>query len=665
MTPMTGAVSNECGDENRLDPDLESVGHPVWLLDADGSIRDLNAAARRDGAFDRATVVGRRFWDVAWWPDRPLAPSLLRAGHTAALTDGGAHIRLAPPEGGGPSPTVEITFSLTGSGDSGEGVTVVAQAPPPDDAVFGTASSRYLGLRRLAVGLASAITVDEVITAMADLIAPAVGACLALVAEVDGDTTAGAGATVPTELIPALTAAIDGPTPVVVDDPDVLQAVGATIGTGPGSDPPARLTVHPMPRPPDLYLPAIAVVLAWSPTSLAHAADRDAGDVLALCGAALRRTQAMQRADELSTVMEALDHRAPIGIVYFDASLRVVHVNERLSAMTGVPTDDQVGRTVREIAPHLADTIEVILANVLATGRPTEKTEIHGKLRSATDEESIWEAAFVPVTDRAGTCVGVAAIVEDITEQRRNLEELERLYERERMVADRLQQGLRPDRLPVLEGYEIATRYVAGTFGLRVGGDWYDLITLGSDRYGLVMGDVVGHGLDAALTMTSIHHALAGLCHAIAKPGPLLDRLDDYLAHDGDRYVATLFYGLLEPSTGRLTFSSAGHPPALLVTADGVSTLLMAGRGVPLGITGETRPDANVVLEPGDTLVLYTDGILERRGEPLDVGLERLIEAASHPPDDLNDFATHLLAEVSDPGHDDDIALLVLRRRSL
>jgi len=662
---MTDAASNECGDENRLETDLDAVGYPVWLLDADGSIRDLNAAAQRDGAFDRATVVGRRFWDVAWWPDRPLAPSLLRAGHTAALTDGDAHIRLAPPEGGGPSPTVEITFSLTGSGDSGEGRTLVAQAPPRDGVVFGTASSRYLGLRRLAAGLASAITVDEVITAMADLIAPAVGACLALVAEVDGDTTAGAGATVPTELIPALTAAIDGATPVVVDDPDVLQAVGATAGAPHDSGNPARLTVHPMPRPPDLYLPAIAVVLAWSRTSLAHAADQDAGDVLALCGAALHRAQAMKRADELATVMDALDRRAPIGIVSFDASLRVVHVNERLSAMTGVPTDDQVGRTVREIAPHLADTIEVILAKVLATGNPTEKTEIHGNLRGETDEDSIWEAAFVPVTDRAGACVGVAAIVEDITERRRTLEELERLYERERMVADRLQQGLRPDRLPALEGYEIATRYVAGTFGLRVGGDWYDLITLGSDRYGLVMGDVVGHGLDAALTMTSIHHALAGLCHAIAKPGPLLDHLDDYLTHDGDRYVATLFYGLLEPSTGRLTFSSAGHPPALLVTADGVPTPLTAGRGVPLGITGETRPDADIVLEPGDTLLLYTDGILERRGEPFDVGLERLIHAASHPHDDLNDFASHLLAEVPDPDHSDDIALLALRRLSL
>ncbi|MGD2052262.1 MAG: SpoIIE family protein phosphatase [Acidimicrobiia bacterium] len=659
-----GAASNECGNEIRLEADLGSVAHPVWLLDADGSVLDLNESARRGGAFDRSTVVGRRFWDVAWWPDRPLAPMLLRAGHTAALTDGDAHVHLVPPAGGGSSPTVDVTFSLTPSGGSGEGVTVVAQAPPRDDTVFGTASSRYVGLRRLGAGLASAITVDEVINAITERIAPAVGACLALVVEAGEDPRAGTGAAIPDELTPAIAAAIDGTVDVVVDDPDVLRACGATIGTGPGSGPPARLTVHPMPQSPTLDLPAIAVVLAWSAGSLARGADQDAGDVLALCGAAIHRAQATKRAGELTVVMDALDRRAPIGIAYFDADLRVVHVNERLAAIMGTPPADQIGCTVREVAPELADTIEAILEEVATTGRPTEKIEILGTLDARTGEPSIWESAFVPVTDRAGATVGVAAIVEDITERRRTLEELERLYERERTVADRLQQGLRPARLPVPEGYEMATRYRAGTFGLRVGGDWYDLITLGSDRYGLVIGDVVGHGLDAALTMTSIHHALAGLCHAIAKPGPLLDRLDDYLTHDGDRYVATLFYGLLEPSTGHLTFSSAGHPPALLVTADGVSTPLMAGRGVPLGITGKTRPDANVVLEPGDTLVLYTDGILERRGEPFDVGLERLIEASSHPVDDLNDFASHLLAEVPDPGHSDDIALLVLRRRA-
>jgi len=304
------------------------------------------------------------------------------------------------------------------------------------------------------------------------------------------------------------------------------------------------------------------------------------------------------------------------------------------------------------------------MRHVVATGRPTDKLEIHGAAPGDPDEPAIWESAFIPVPDRDGNVIGVAAIVEDITERRRTREELERLYDREREVANRLQQGMLPSHLPVPDGYELATRYVAGTGGLRIGGDWYDLIELGPDRYGLVIGDVVGHGLDAALTMTTIHHALAGLCHAIAKPGPLLDRLDEFLTHDGDQLVATLFYGLLEPSTGRLTFSSAGHPPALLVTGAGATTTLTAGRGVPLGITGAPRHDAATMLAPGDTLLLYTDGIFERRGEPFNVGLERLVQAASRHFDDLNDLAGSILEEVPDARHSDDIALMALRRRS-
>ncbi len=660
---MTDTVSSEglgCGDRAAIA--LDDVLHPVWLLGLDGSVLDLNHAAQQAVNLKRADVVGHAFWDLGWWPDHLTDPHAMREGFATALADGNARVSIEAPSPDGDAPAVDVVFNRVASHRDGDADTVMAHASPRGDDASAAASSRYVGLRRLAVGLAAAVTLDEVSAAIADLLAPAVGACFALVAHVEGEIASSGDTTLPGELLPAITAAIEGGVPVAADGAEALRAAATAAGATPDTEAPARITVHSFAAAPDV--PTIAVVLGWRTPSLTLRADEDAADVLALCGAALQRAQATKQAEDLAAIMDALIHKAPIGIAYFDAGLRFVDVNQRLAAMSGMPIEDHLGRTIREIAPDLAATVEPILDAVVATGRPTDKIEIHGVVAGQPREAAIWESAFIPVADRHGVGIGVAAIVEDITERRRTHDELERLYDREREVADRLQQGMLPARLPVPEGYELATRYVAGSGGLRVGGDWYDLIELGRDRYGLVIGDVVGHGLDAALTMTTIHHALAGLCHAIAKPGPLLDRLDDFLTHDGERLIATLFYGLLEPSSGRLTFSSAGHPPALLISADGVPTPLVAGRGVPLGISGGPRDDAATVLEPGDLLLLYTDGILERRGEPFDVGLERLVAAASRRCDDLNEFAGHILEDVPDARHSDDIALLALRRRS-
>jgi serine phosphatase RsbU (regulator of sigma subunit) len=314
--------------------------------------------------------------------------------------------------------------------------------------------------------------------------------------------------------------------------------------------------------------------------------------------------------------------------------------------------------------PNLADQLEPVLRSVIETGIPTDRIEVVGETPAATGETHTFEAAYLPVTLDDDEVVGVAVVVEDVTEQRRHLSDLRERYDHEREVAARLQQGLLPRNLPQPAGYEVAVRYIAGSEGLRIGGDWYDLIELGADRYAVVIGDVVGHGLDAAIAMTRVRHALVGLGHAVADPVKVLDRLDEYAVEDQDRYVATLTYGLLEPSSGSIRLSSAGHPPPLLVSSAGRVGVVHEGRGTPIGITAKPRAATTVSLDLGDTFVLYTDGVLGQRGTSVDAGIGRLTQVASSWTGSLEELANDIVALRPASEQIDDIALLILRRQT-
>ncbi|MFI5833325.1 SpoIIE family protein phosphatase [Micromonospora sp. NPDC051300] len=219
---------------------------------------------------------------------------------------------------------------------------------------------------------------------------------------------------------------------------------------------------------------------------------------------------------------------------------------------------------------------------------------------------------------------------------------------------------LGPAQLPA--GF--AVRYAPATRPLKVGGDWYDTVELPDGRIGIVVGDCVGHGLHAATVMGQLRSACRALLLQDASPAQTLMALDRFAALLPGAQCATVFCGVLDPATGRLRYSSAGHPPAVVVHPDGTSALLDQGRSRPLAVrAGRDRPEAETTVPARATLMLYTDGLVERRRQPLTSGIDRvtatLQEGRSAPVDEL---ASEVMAQLTpDGGYADDVALLIYR----
>ena len=213
----------------------------------------------------------------------------------------------------------------------------------------------------------------------------------------------------------------------------------------------------------------------------------------------------------------------------------------------------------------------------------------------------------------------------DITDRVRAEEALRAKEAEEREIAIGLQRALLPGALVVPAGVSVAARYEAASAALEVGGDWYDVFSLGDGRVALTVGDVVGHGVAAAAAMGQLRTALAALARYTDSPGELLTRLDAFVATSGTTDFATVCYGVLDPSTGVFEYASAGHPPILLVSPGGQTRWLDQAQSPPLcGDAERQRPQARLTIEPGSLLVFYSDGLIERRGELLSDRLDRL-----------------------------------------
>ncbi len=240
-----------------------------------------------------------------------------------------------------------------------------------------------------------------------------------------------------------------------------------------------------------------------------------------------------------------------------------------------------------------------------------------------------------------------------------------RLFERERRIAQELQRSLLPKRLPDVAGVALGARYEPGENGTAVGGDWYDAIALPSGRVALAIGDVVGRGIEAAATMGQMRSALRAILMQADDTGKMADRLNRFtLALGSDEAImTTVVLAILEPGTGTLRFTNAGHPPPLLVRADGSAAYLDEPPSPPMGVLATPRYRQHTArLEPGATLVLYTDGLVEEPTEVLDVGLERLRDAATTMGTDVEAACELLLDSLrEDTARSDDVTLLVVR----
>jgi hypothetical protein len=240
-----------------------------------------------------------------------------------------------------------------------------------------------------------------------------------------------------------------------------------------------------------------------------------------------------------------------------------------------------------------------------------------------------------------------------------------RMYTEQRSIAQTLQHALLTDELPSLSGLQVSAQYVPAGSGIDVGGDWYDIVAADDDHHVLlVIGDVSGHGLKAATTMASLRHAALAYAVQDRRPASVLAKLASFVGNGAHDYFATVLCALVDVDGHRLTVASAGHLGPLLIDGDG-GRFIEPHVGLPIGIAADSKyREVSISVAPHATLVTFTDGLVERREEVLDTGLDRLKEAATARHLTLDDLIEMLARELPYDEHSDDTAIVGIRWRN-
>ncbi|MFJ3923140.1 SpoIIE family protein phosphatase [Streptomyces sp. NPDC090022] len=244
------------------------------------------------------------------------------------------------------------------------------------------------------------------------------------------------------------------------------------------------------------------------------------------------------------------------------------------------------------------------------------------------------------------------------------------LFEQEHDLAEGLQRAMLPRRIPEIPGVKIAVRYRAARMGRDIGGDWYDVVPLGEGRVGVMIGDVEGHDTDAAAVMGQLRIVMRAYATEGHTPGAAMARASAFLRDLETERFATCTYAQVDLNTGTVQLVRAGHLDPVVRRGDGTCHRVAVAGGLPLGLparvrtgTGSGYPVTTLELHPGDTLLLCTDGLIERPGGDTEEGMRAFMEAARQGPADVEELADVLCDLVGDAGGGDDMALLVLRRR--
>ncbi|MCN9242698.1 SpoIIE family protein phosphatase [Streptomyces sp. RY43-2] len=411
--------------------------------------------------------------------------------------------------------------------------------------------------------------------------------------------------------------------------------------------------------------------------------------------------------------MSVLDYAAlfaatPSPYLVLDPDLVIVEVNQAYLDATRTTRDDLLGRHIFDAFPRDpydpegegVPTLNASLQRVLATRKPDAlafmKYDIPVRGRPGTFEERWWSPINTPVLGTDGKVAWIIHRAEDVTAyvhmhgteeevspeppservaleaelyararqlQRLN-EELRQAHTRERHVALALQEAMLQS--PDLSRHkDVAVRYLPATGSLNVCGDWFDVVDLPDGSFAVAVGDVVGHGLEAAAVMGMLRSALSAAIRALGRPAQALEVLGLYARSVEGALNTTAVKAMVDPRSNLIVYSSAGHPPPILVRPDGGYALLDQATDPPLGARPQhvVRPQAVHPYSPGDTLVLYTDGLIERRREHIDEGLTRLAEAACRystlAPEAMADAVLARLGVTG--GARDDIALVIVR----
>jgi serine phosphatase RsbU (regulator of sigma subunit) len=267
---------------------------------------------------------------------------------------------------------------------------------------------------------------------------------------------------------------------------------------------------------------------------------------------------------------------------------------------------------------------------------------------------------------------GAAALTVRLIQRRRRTEQLadrleqvadenRRLYAEQRGIAQTLQQALLPTELPQLHGLQASARYEAGAEGVDIGGDWYDAIEVDGKRLLLVVGDVSGRGLRAATTMAELRYGIHAYAAQGDQPATILTKLNALVSVKSSGQLATVLCVMVDPDARELTLTSAGHLPPLLIS-NGRGEFVKTDIGLPIGVDRDAAyTSVTVSVAPGATLLAFTDGLVERRGESIDVGLGRLREHATSNHATLDELLTRVVRNLRHDGPEDDTAIAGIR----
>ncbi|MCF3137368.1 ATP-binding SpoIIE family protein phosphatase [Streptomyces olivochromogenes] len=356
--------------------------------------------------------------------------------------------------------------------------------------------------------------------------------------------------------------------------------------------------------------------------------------------------------DELPA-REVLDRVPALVALVHGPDHRTAYVNDAYVLAFGARP---LGEPAREALPELAELgLLPLLDQVLRSGKPRTL-----KSRKAPDGRS-YTFTCTPVAEDGGDGA-VLVFATDVTDHAEAAERLRASERRQRETAVTLQRSLLPQELEEPDDLRIAATYQPGGTEAAVGGDWYDVITLGGGRTALVIGDVMGRGVRAAAVMGQLRTAVRAYARLDLPPHEVLQLLDGLATEIDANQIATCVYAIHDPNEGRLVYASAGHLPILVRDESGTVLRADEPTGPPLGTGGWIHTSGSIPLGPGSTAVLYTDGLVERRDEDLDEGiaaLEHALAGASGTPQVICDRLVRSAGVTAD--HDDDVAVLVLQ----
>ncbi|WP_103511783.1 SpoIIE family protein phosphatase [Streptomyces sp. SM13] len=363
---------------------------------------------------------------------------------------------------------------------------------------------------------------------------------------------------------------------------------------------------------------------------------------------------------------------APVALLH-GADHRVAYVNDAYEAAFGPRPS---GVPAAEALPELAQlSVLPLLDQVLRSGTArtvkSRRTTEGGSYTVTCTPVAAWDSAEEkgdkgPDKGDARADAkkegGVLVYAADVTDHAEAAERLRTSERRHRETAVTLQRSLLPQELEQPDDLRIAATYQPGGTDAAVGGDWYDVITLGAGRTALVIGDVMGRGVRAAAVMGQLRTAVRAYARLDLPPHEVIQLLDILAAEIDASQIATCVYAVHDPNEGQLVYASAGHLPILVCDEDGTVHRAADPTGPPLGTGGWVHTSGTIALPPGSTAVLYTDGLVERRSEDIDEGvasLARALSGAKGSPQVVCDRLIRSLGVTAE--HDDDVAVLVVQ----